>query len=140
MCEFTGLDIEMTIKENYHELLDMFADLFVYIFKGIEEKYKKELAAINTQFPFEPFKIKTPVVKLTFEEGCQLLKEAGVEQSVHEDFDTEIEKKLGQIVREKYDTDFYMLHRYPISARPFYTMLCHDDPKFTLSYDFFMRG
>jgi aspartyl/asparaginyl-tRNA synthetase len=48
MCEFTGLDIEMTIKENYHELLDMFADLFVYIFKGIEEKYKKELAAINT--------------------------------------------------------------------------------------------
>lgn len=68
------------------------------------------------------------------------MKEAGIEQSVHEDLDTDVEKKLGLIVREKYDTDFYMMHRYPVSARPFYTMLCHDDPRFTLSYDFFMRG
>ena len=33
-----------------------------------------------------------------------------------------------------------MLHRYPVNARPFYTMLCEDDPRFTCSYDFFMRG
>ena len=33
-----------------------------------------------------------------------------------------------------------MLHRYPVSARPFYTMLCDDDPNYTCSYDFFMRG
>lgn len=44
------------------------------------------------------------------------------------------------LVKQKYDTDFYMLHRYPVSARPFYTMLCEDDPNFTCSYDFFMRG
>ena len=28
------------------------------------------------------------------------------------------------LVRIKYDTDFYMLHRYPIEARPFYTTVC----------------
>ena len=33
-----------------------------------------------------------------------------------------------------------MLHRYPVSARPFYTMLCEDDNNYTCSYDFFMRG
>jgi len=33
-----------------------------------------------------------------------------------------------------------MLHEYPKSARPFYTMLKKDEPDFTLSYDFFMRG
>ena len=43
-------------------------------------------------------------------------------------------------VRVKYDTDFYMLHRYPIEARPFYTTVCEDNPAFTCSYDFFMRG
>ena len=53
---------------------------------------------------------------------------------------TVVEKQLGQIVKQKYDTDFYILHRYPKSARPFYTMLCADDPNFTCSYDFFMRG
>jgi len=78
MCEFTGLDLEMTIKENYYELLDIMGDLFVFIFKGIEQRYAKELAVINDQFPFEPFKCKSPVVKLTFEEGVKLLKEEGV--------------------------------------------------------------
>lgn len=53
---------------------------------------------------------------------------------------TETEKALGRMVREKYDTDFYMLYGYPVSARPFYTMLDPHDPRFTNSYDFFMRG
>jgi len=78
---------------------------------------------------------------LTFEEGIQLLKtHANVEWSAHEDLDTPTERKLGEVVKNLYGTDFYMLHRYPISARPFYTMVCKDDPKYTLSYDFFMRG
>jgi len=140
MCEFTGLDIEMTMKENYHELLDFFGEMFGYIFKGLETTYAKELATINEQFPFEPFKFKYPVVKLTFEEGVKLLLEKGIEQDPTDDLTTVHEKILGAIVREKYDTDFYMLHRYPIKARPFYTMLAKDDPKYTNSYDFFMRG
>lgn len=44
------------------------------------------------------------------------------------------------MVREKYHTDFYMLYGYPESARPFYTMLDPKDPRYTNSYDFFMRG
>lgn len=47
MCEFTGLDLEMEIKENYMELLDLMADLFVHIFNGIEKTYAKELEAIK---------------------------------------------------------------------------------------------
>ena len=47
MCEFTGLDMEMTIKEDYFELLDMMSDLFIYIFKGISARYQREIEAIN---------------------------------------------------------------------------------------------
>ena len=36
--------------------------------------------------------------------------------------------------------DFYILHRYPTAARPFYTMPCPDDPRYTNSYDVFIRG
>lgn len=61
---------------------------------------------------------------LTFEEGVNMLKEAGVEQDLHADLNTVNEKTLGKLVREKYKTDFYILHRYPEEARPFYTMLC----------------
>ena len=140
MCEFTSLDLEMVIKENYHELLDLLGDLVAFITTGIEERYAKELKVINEQFPFEPFKCKAPVLKLTFEEGVKLLNDEGVNQSPFEDLDTANEKKLGAIVKKKYDTDFYMLHRYPKNARPFYTMPAHDDHNYTNSYDFFMRG
>jgi len=54
------------------------------------------LKAINEQFEFEPFKCKYPVVKLTFEEGCALLKENGIEWPVNEDLSTEVERKLGE--------------------------------------------
>ena len=47
---------------------------------------------------------------------------------------------MGKLVKEKYDTDFYMLYGYPANARPFYTMLDPKDPNYTNSYDFFMRG
>ena len=47
LCEFTGLDLEMTIKENYHEALDLIADMFVYIFDGLNSRFAKELAAVN---------------------------------------------------------------------------------------------
>jgi len=33
-----------------------------------------------------------------------------------------------------------MLYGYPTNARPFYTMLDPNDPNYTNSYDFFMRG
>ena len=37
-------------------------------------------------------------------------------------FSTPNEKLLGKLVREKYDTDFYILDKYPLAVRPFYTM------------------
>jgi len=47
MCEFTGLDLEMEIKEHYFELLDLMSDLFVHIFNGLETRFGKELDAIR---------------------------------------------------------------------------------------------
>jgi len=69
-----------------------------------------------------------------------MLKEAGIEVDPLGDFNTETERKLGGLVREKYDTDFYILHRYPLAVRPFYTMPCIDDPLYSNSFDVFIRG
>ena len=69
-----------------------------------------------------------------------MLKEAGVAQEPLDDLSTESERALGRLVKEKYDTDFYMLYGYPAAVRPFYTMLDPHDQNYTNSYDFFMRG
>jgi len=47
LCEFTGLDMEMTIQEHYFEVLDLLGDMFVYIFENIESRFKAELEVIN---------------------------------------------------------------------------------------------
>lgn len=57
-----------------------------------------------------------------------------------EDLNTELERSLGKIIKEKYNSDFFILYRYPLSVRPFYTMPCPDDPAYSNSYDVFMRG
>ena len=139
LCEFVGMDFEMTIKEHYFELLDVIDELFVYMFDGLKNK-KEELEAVNQQYPFEPLEYLRPSLRLTFEEGVQLLKENGIDQDPFDDLSTEVERTLGRLVKEKYKTDFYILHRYPLAARPFYTMPAPDDPRYTNSYDVFIRG
>lgn len=140
MTEFVGLDIEMAIKEHYFEVLEVIGNLFFYIFKGLNERFSKLLGAIQTQYPHEPFLFSEKPLWLTYEEGIAMLHEDGFEQESDADLGAAAEKRLGKLVLDKYKTDFFILHRYPIEARPFYTMLCKDDPKWTCSYDIFMRG
>jgi aspartyl/asparaginyl-tRNA synthetase len=139
LCEFTGLDIEMAFKDHYFEVLDLIGDIFYYIFEGLNQRFSKELNVFNNQYPFEPLKFSKNIVKLSFHEGVELLKAHGVTQDLYEDLDTENEKLLGKLVKDKYDTDFYILYRYPKNARPFYTMPVPDVVNFTNSYDAFIR-
>ena len=43
-------------------------------------------------------------------------------------------------MKEKYNTDFFMLDKFPLAVRPFYTMPDATDKNYSNSYDFFMRG
>ncbi|TXG62413.1 hypothetical protein EZV62_013776 [Acer yangbiense] len=140
LCEFTGLDVEMEINKHYSEVMDIVERLFVTIFDKLNEKCKKELEAVGKQYPFEPLKYNKDTLRLKFEEGVQMLKEAGVEIDPHGDLNTESERKLGQLVSEKYGTDFYILHYYPSNVRPFYTMISHENPLYSNSFDVFIRG
>lgn len=140
LCEFTGLDAEMEIKEHYSEVMDIIDRLFVAIFDHLNENCKGELEAVSRQYPFQPLKYLRKTLQLTFSEGVQMLKEAGIEVDPYGDLNTETERKLGELVRDKYDTEFYILHRYPLAIRPFYTMPCYDDPLYSNSFDVFIRG
>ncbi|KAK1292052.1 hypothetical protein QJS10_CPB17g01912 [Acorus calamus] len=140
LCEFTGLDVEMEIKEHYSEVMDIVDRFFVTLFDTLNEKCKKELDAIRRQYPFEPLKYLPKTLRLTFEEGVQMLKESGVDVDPLGDLSTETERKLGQLVLEKYGTEFYILHRYPLAVRPFYTMPCFDNEEYSNSFDVFIRG
>ncbi|KAJ9092749.1 hypothetical protein QFC19_008601 [Naganishia cerealis] len=146
LCEFTGLDLEMAIEEHYHEVLDVLDSLFLAIFKGLKEKFSHEVATIATQFPCDEFTWLDETLKLAFADGIKMLKDAGAknldgsELSESDDLSTENERWLGRLVKEKYGTDYYILDKFPLAIRPFYTMPDATNPALSNSYDFFMRG
>uniref|UniRef100_A0A9J7YW66 Aspartate--tRNA ligase, cytoplasmic n=1 Tax=Cyprinus carpio carpio TaxID=630221 RepID=A0A9J7YW66_CYPCA len=140
LTEFVGLDIEMAFNYHYHEVIDSITDTMVQIFKGLRDRFQTEIQMVNKQYPSEPFKFLEPTLRLEYKEAVAMLKAAGVEMGDEEDLSTPNEKLLGRLVKDKYDTDFYVLDKYPLAVRPFYTMPDPNNPKYSNSYDMFMRG
>ncbi|KAL6557079.1 Aspartate--tRNA ligase 2, cytoplasmic [Orobanche minor] len=141
LCEFTGVDFEMEIKEHYSEVMDLVGELFVDMFDKLNERCKKELEAIGKQYPFRPLKYwrdKKPCSLHSKELKCYRGAEYVVDPL--KDLDTPSERKLGELVLDRHKTDFYILHRYPLAARPFYTMPCPDNELYSNSFDVFIRG
>ncbi|KAJ5925583.1 hypothetical protein N7454_008222 [Penicillium verhagenii] len=146
LTEYTGLDIEMAIEEHYHEMLETIDATIKNILKGVYTKYRREIDIVKHQFPSEDVKWleTTPVIR--FADGIKMLNDSGwrdengKELPLDEDLATRDEIHLGQLIKEKYDTDYYILDKFPRGARPFYTMPDPEDDKYTNSFDMFVRG
>eukprot|EP00928_Gymnodinium_smaydae_P054817 TRINITY_DN38520_c0_g1_i1.p2 TRINITY_DN38520_c0_g1~~TRINITY_DN38520_c0_g1_i1.p2 ORF type:complete len:768 (-),score=244.02 TRINITY_DN38520_c0_g1_i1:98-2401(-) len=166
MTEFMGLDMEMIFNDHYSEVLDVLDGMFNHIFKGLNERFKDEIEAVRRQYPFEDLKWKYPCRRFTFQEAIELLRaegpkvleermktantykkglmqkhlEAILAHGIEEDISTEDERILGEVVSRKYGEDFYIIDKFPVEVRPFYSMQDPKDPRWANAYDFFLRG
>ncbi|KAL0248378.1 hypothetical protein GEMRC1_003614 [Eukaryota sp. GEM-RC1] len=140
LCEFVGLDLEMEIYDHYHEVLEMLENLFKHIFVGLLEKCADLIDVVSTQHDAEPLKLKWPALRMDFPQAIEMLRKAGAEVGDFDDLSTVNEKLLGKLVRDEYETDFFILDKYPSAVRPFYTMHSEEDPRYSHSYDIFLRG
>ncbi|KAF2196286.1 aspartyl-tRNA synthetase [Delitschia confertaspora ATCC 74209] len=146
LTEYTGLDLEMAIDEHYHEVLRTLDRTFKAIFKGIYERFRPEIELVKRQFPHEDlvWLDQTPIIP--FAEAVRMLNETGWRDEdgnpldENEDLGTRDEVQLGRVIKEKLGTDYYVLDKFPVSARPFYAMPDPDNPKVTNSFDIFLRG
>ena len=123
LTEYVGLDLEMALEEHYHEMLEMIDKTLKHIFQGIYDKYAKELKAVKESFPHEDLVWLPETLILRFSEGIRMLVDSGYKEeddsvpSEYEDLHTRAEIRLGELVKEKYKTDYYMLDKFPKSAR-----------------------
>jgi len=121
----------MSVTEHYEEALDVLHKTFRHIFEGLEERYAKELAVVREQYPSEPIRFTEKPLIIHWPEGMKMLKDAGVEVPLPyviahrdnvsyaqhgelDDLSTAVELKLGELVKEKYDADFYILDQVKI--------------------------
>ncbi|KAH7136527.1 hypothetical protein EDB81DRAFT_844527 [Dactylonectria macrodidyma] len=137
LTEYTGLDIEMAIERDYHEVIAVIDEFLKNVFKAVYSM--PEIEVLRKRWPSGEFKWleNTPIIP--FAEGIQMLRDDGRDVE-EEDLSTPDEMRLGQLVREKYNTDYYVLDKFPTNARPFYTAKDPEDPKWTRSFDIFIRG
>ncbi|KDE09023.1 hypothetical protein MVLG_00744 [Microbotryum lychnidis-dioicae p1A1 Lamole] len=147
MTEFMGLDLEMAFEEHYHEVMETIDGMLKAIFSGLQQKYANEISIVQKQFPHDDFTFLPETLVLKYTDAIKILQDAGVQQGNppapigdYDDMSTTTEKALGVLVKEKYGTDYYIIDKFPLELRPFYTMPDAEDPKLSNSYDFFMRG
>merc|ERR1711920_989890 len=131
---------EMAFNNHYMEVIRVLHTMFTQLFVGLESRSARELTAIRKQFPSEMPRFTAEPCVLHWEEAMQMLRDAGEEVSGFDDLSTAHERLLGKLVGEQLGTDFYFLDRFPSAVRPFYTMPCPDDPRYSNSYDIFLRG
>ncbi|GAA6012722.1 hypothetical protein JCM8202_003425 [Rhodotorula sphaerocarpa] len=147
LTEFMGLDLEMAFEEHYHEVMETIDGMLKHIFAGLKQRFAQDIDVVRRQFPHDEFTWLPETLVLKHRDAIKLLQEAGVQQGSppqpigdYDDMSTSSEKALGKIIKSKYNTDYYIIDKFPLEIRPFYTMPDPSDPKLSNSYDFFMRG
>ncbi|KAI1074603.1 aspartyl-tRNA synthetase [Whalleya microplaca] len=125
LTEYTGLDIEMSFRQTLKT-----------IFSAVQ--YMPELKVVRERWPSKDLLWLKNTLIIPFSEGLQMLREDGRDVE-EEDLSTRDEMGLGELVRERFHTDYYILDKFPTNARPFYTHKA-EDPKWTNSFDIFLRG
>lgn len=134
LTEFTGMDLEMRISENYRE--EVFPVLWGLL-KHISDKVGPELEN-KVVIPEGP-------LVLDYNDGIDLLnkhyeKEEQPTLAQNADLTGSDEKMLGKLVKEEFGSDLFILDNFPTALRPFYTMTMPGNPQRTRSYDFILNG
>ena len=142
LCEFTGLDIEMEIPdgESYLYIIDLLWKLLDSIFTKF--KASKEYAYIQSIYHFKELVYPEKLLIIHFADAVKLLNDNGFKQEAQEDFNTDNEKHLGDLVKQLYNSDLVVVDQYPRKVRPFYTMPTNGDlhSLYSNSYDIILRG
>lgn len=65
------------LNKRLPKVLEVFSELFIHIFDELNRHCKEELEAVRQQHPFKDLRYTRPTLRLTFQEGIQLLRDAG---------------------------------------------------------------
>ncbi len=135
LTEFTGIDLEMGFIKDENDVMDVLEDLMKYILAEVKKNCKEELDVLNV-------KIEVPkkIPRITLEEARKLVEKKGKKIRENDDLDSEGEKLIGEIIKEKYDSDFVFITLYPWEKKPFYQMRSPENKKLTKSFDLVYKG
>ncbi len=135
LTEFTGIDFEMGFIKDENDIMDMVETLFIDLLTHLKKDAALELAVLGVEHT-----IPTAIPRITMKEAKELLLAKGKHYAAEDDLDAEGERLLGEVVKEKYSSEFVFVTHFPWTKRPFYHMKPKNDPTGTRSFDLLFKG
>ncbi len=135
--EFTGLDLEFSYIDSFHDVMDIEESLITYALKEVSDKYGNMIKEVFNSEVIVP-KDKFPRIKL-MDLYDELEKRYGykIPDSAKLDLTTEAEKLSYKFSMEVYNSEFLFVTDYPKDKRAFYHMRKDGIPQ---GYDLIWRG
>lgn len=141
LTEFTGLDIEMEINTTYEELMDLVENFIQHAVEFCSQHCRSELEILQKYGHSLPV---INAVRLTHKRAVELLKSKGESIQYGDDLNSKQERILGEIVKSNYNSDMFIVDKFPLKVRAFYTMPYEDvelnDVQYGNCFDVFIRG
>ncbi len=130
--ESTAVDLEMAFIKDEEDVMKILEKLVYNMWKKAST-CKKELDVLNKKIivPKLPFK------RVKYDEVINKLKDNNCDLKWGVDLGTEEEKLLGKIMKKE-GHEFYFVTKYPLEAKPFYTM--PEENKYSRSFDLACKG
>jgi aspartyl/asparaginyl-tRNA synthetase len=123
LTEFIGLDLEMAFESHYEEVMDLIDGMFLHIFRNLQKNQRDEIETVKLAYPHDDLVFLEKTLRLNFADGVKLLVDSGWKEedgsvpTELEDLSTAGERRLGQLVKEKYHTDYYILSESAIQTK-----------------------
>ncbi len=130
--ESTAVDLEMAFINSEEDIMKILEGLVHNMWKKASE-WKKEIEVLEKKIVVP----KLPFKRVIYDDAIKKLNKNGSEIKWGEDLGTEEEKLLGKVMKKE-GCDFYFITKYPLEAKPFYTM--PEGDKYSRSFDLACKG
>ena len=130
--ESTAVDVEMAFINSEEEVMKILEGLVHAMWKKAS-LCKDELKILDKEIKVP----KLPFTRISYDDAIKKLNDIKCDIKWGEDLGTEEEKLLGEIMKKE-GHDFYFITKYPLEAKPFYTMPEVD--KLSRSFDLECKG
>lgn len=137
IAEFTSLDVEMAFIESSEDIMSLLEHLVHWVHEGLRDAAADDLEVLGIDLPVPSL----PVPRVSYADAIDLLSADSNIEYGH-DMDTEAEKKLGAIMKEKHNADIYFITDFPVELKKgtFYAMRNADNPELTGYFDMDFLG
>jgi aspartyl-tRNA synthetase len=136
LCEHRTIAFEKAYITDERDTMRLEEQVIISALKKVKEDCKGELELLQKEVNIP----KAPFPELSYPKIYDILEGLGKKIEYGKDHDWESEQLLAKYVKEKYNSEFFFINRFPFGVKPFYVMRVDEEPMWARSVDMIYKG